>query len=237
MPDLVPRHDRAGHYRARSLSGPLALSFGLHLAVAAGLILLTRQSPSSLQLPLPLPVTLVSVQNPERVAPPVPLPSPVRPAVQARSVEKPKSSSAIPIKDIPAATVSPQDIAVSSEPPDPQPGQYQTPPLQEAGPVSSSAEAVEIVAAQYTAAYLDNPAPGYPEEAYRRQQEGEVRLRVRVGVQGQALTVALERSSGVRALDVAALKTVQRWRFIPARRNAQPIEDTIIVPIRFQLKD
>lgn len=135
------------------------------------------------------------------------------------------------------ATASPQDIAVSSDPPDSLQGQYQASAVREAGPVSSTTEAVEMVAAQYTAAYLDNPAPGYPEEAHRRQQEGEVRLRVRVGVQGQALAVTLERSSGIRILDVAALKTVQRWQFVPARRNTQPIEDTIIVPIRFQLKD
>jgi protein TonB len=82
----------------------------------------------------------------------------------------------------------------------------------------------------------DNPAPSYPASARRRGQEGRVILRVVVLPDGDAGEVVLEKSSGVESLDQAALETVRRWRFSPARRNGRPVSATVQVPIRFALK-
>lgn len=85
------------------------------------------------------------------------------------------------------------------------------------------------------AAYLDNPAPGYPETARRMRQEGTVSLKVLANASGQAAEVTLVASSGIPSLDQAALRAVRRWRFVPARQNGQPIASWVRIPIRFKL--
>jgi protein TonB len=100
------------------------------------------------------------------------------------------------------------------------------------------AEAPEAPAAPavVSAAYLDSPAPRYPDAARRLGQEGTVTLRVLVNADGMPARVALERSSGSPHLDGAALERVRNWRFRPARRGAAPVESWVIVPIVFRLE-
>jgi len=85
------------------------------------------------------------------------------------------------------------------------------------------------------AAYLNNPAPGYPDSARRQRQEGTVYLRVLVSTSGQASQVLVAGSSGVSSLDEAALRAVRRWRFKPASQDGRPISAWVRVPIRFKL--
>jgi protein TonB len=83
--------------------------------------------------------------------------------------------------------------------------------------------------------YRSNPAPEYPAAAKRRREEGEVRLRVTVSPDGRPLRVSLFRSSGHALLDQAAMDAVLRWTFEPARAAGEPVEDRVIVPVRFSL--
>lgn len=88
----------------------------------------------------------------------------------------------------------------------------------------------------FDAAYLNNPRPAYPEAAVRRGVTGVVLLRVLVSVEGRAESVEVERSSGSRLLDDAAIATVKAsWRFVPAKRGGAPVAATVIVPIKFEL--
>ena len=89
----------------------------------------------------------------------------------------------------------------------------------------------------FNAAYLRNPAPRYPLMARRNGEQGTVTLRVRVTRSGEPGSVVLERSSGSAALDAAALATVKEWRFVPARRNGEAVEASVLVPIVFRLRD
>ena len=101
------------------------------------------------------------------------------------------------------------------------------------------APAVEpaVVPPSFVAAYLNNPAPRYPQAAKLRRESGEVRLRVRVMTDGSAGDVQIERSSGSTALDQAARDVVFRqWRFVPARRGDEAVEAWVIVPIVFALR-
>jgi len=86
------------------------------------------------------------------------------------------------------------------------------------------------------AAYLRNPAPGYPDAARRAGEQGTVTLRVWVGRDGLASRVAVAKTSGSPHLDAAALEAVKAWRFTPARRGADAIESWMLVPIVFRLK-
>jgi protein TonB len=82
------------------------------------------------------------------------------------------------------------------------------------------------------------PPPPYPAQALHRHITGEVMLRVRVDTQGRPVSAEIERSSGSRLLDDAALKFVlARWHFIPAVRDGGPVEGDALVPINFVIEN
>ena len=72
--------------------------------------------------------------------------------------------------------------------------------------------------------------------ARRRGEQGTVLLKVLVTREGTAASVSVEMSSGSTGLDEAALEAVRKWRFVPARRGAQPVEAWHLVPIVFRLE-
>ena len=80
-----------------------------------------------------------------------------------------------------------------------------------------------------------NPPPPYPNDAYQRRQEGRVLLEVHVSPRGAVEALRVLQSSGVAALDQAALDTVRDWRFEPARRGGQNVAAVVNIPIRFSL--
>ncbi|MGH7964772.1 MAG: energy transducer TonB [Candidatus Binatia bacterium] len=85
--------------------------------------------------------------------------------------------------------------------------------------------------------YGVNPKPPYPLIARRMGAEGVVVLRVFVHADGSVGRVELSRSSGFNTLDESAVNTVrERWRFLPARQDGQPVESWVEVPIRFVLE-
>lgn len=88
----------------------------------------------------------------------------------------------------------------------------------------------------FNAAYLRNPPPRYPLAARRNGDEGTVMLRVLVAIDGGASRVELDRSSGSASLDSAALEAVRNWRFVPARRGSQNVEDWVRVPVVFRIE-
>ena len=73
--------------------------------------------------------------------------------------------------------------------------------------------------------------------ARQRGQQGVVWLSVEVSAAGECAQASVLRSSGVSALDQAALAAVRRWRFVPARQGQTPVESKVEIPIRFKLSD
>ena len=86
------------------------------------------------------------------------------------------------------------------------------------------------------AAYLNNPKPAYPSMSRRMGEQGKVVLRVLIDAQGVPQQVELKQSSGYERLDQQALETVQRWRFVPGKRNGVPEAMWNVVPIQFVLE-
>ena len=84
--------------------------------------------------------------------------------------------------------------------------------------------------------YLSNPAPIYPSESLRREEQGTVLLRVYVSTDGRALSVEIQRSSGFPRLDDSAMEAVRTWKFVPAKRGGEPIESWVDVPVIFALR-
>ncbi len=93
-----------------------------------------------------------------------------------------------------------------------------------------------LIEARADVASLNNPKPPYPLAARRQGLEGTALLSVHVREDGWCTEVRLKQSSGHASLDNAALTTVQRWRFVPARRGNTPVDSWVDQPIRFRLE-
>lgn len=85
--------------------------------------------------------------------------------------------------------------------------------------------------------FAARPLPPYPSNLLLRRIEGVVALRVTIDPQGRVKQAAIHSSSGYAEMDESALRTVGRWTFTPARRAGMPIEKTVIVPVRFKIRN
>ena len=84
--------------------------------------------------------------------------------------------------------------------------------------------------------YGFTPRPPYPAVAIRRGYEGTVVLNVYVLPGGEPEEVTVFKSSGYKVLDKAALKAVERWKFVPAQRGFKAVSSWVKVPIEFRLE-
>ncbi len=207
-----------------------------HVLVLGGLLLSNSMEPDEASKPEaaammvslvsdPAPEVVEIIPEPERVPEPKPV---IRKAEPVQKVVKPEPVPQ-PAEPVPAAEAVP---AVSAEPtaapvPVPVVAQQEPPVVEEMKEV--------IEPPKFGAAYLHNPAPKYPPLSRRIGEEGRVLLRVLVSANGAAQSVEIEAGSGSARLDQAALDAVKKWRFIPAKRDKEPISAFVIVPIQFTL--
>lgn len=198
-------------------------------AVLLALLLTRPRAPQPLTPPVPLSVRLIQAAV-EQPAPAPASPQPPQPVL--KQTPPPVLVTTPPIPQ-PAAAPAPQPrpaeppAEVSRAEPTPAPAVVETP---------RPAPPAPLVQPRFNADYLDNPKPVYPGLSRRMGEEGEVRLRVYVDAAGNPQQVEIERSSGYPRLDQAALETVKRWRFVPARQGDQPVAAWVIVPIQFTLR-
>jgi protein TonB len=197
-------------------------------------ILLVEMLPMALPLaPGPPEPEPKAVEPEQPVVKPPPPPAPVR-----KRPARPRK--AVPAVETPPAiieeTVSNEPLGAGAEAPAVSsrgtPGDVPS----ESGPVKSGASGGGDLQARFDADYLGNPKPPYPPISRRMREEGRVVLRVLVTADGGAGDVELRASSGSARLDEAALRTVRRWKFIPARRGRTPVQSWVLVPIIFKLE-
>jgi len=173
---------------------------------------------------------------------PAPQPAPRRPTTiepKPQPQLNPDPVIAIP-EETPAPAVTeavpvappPLQTPVPEAPPEPQP-EATAAADDQAAPVPAPPP---VAPPRFDADYLDNPAPAYPSLSRRLREEGTVRLRVYVERDGAPGQLEVQQSSGYPRLDAAALTTVKRWRFVPARRGEAAVAGWVIVPISFQLR-
>ena len=225
--------------------GPRTRVLTLSLAVYGGLLLgaLVFVMVPPVQAS-PVRAVTVALDLFEDQAPPPPSAGLERPSHASSAA--PRSEATVPVptpEEPPPATES---STASNSAPAQGIGQPEGAPSGQAGAVSSkvpvgkaAAVAADSLGAsvppRFDAAYLQNPEPGYPMLSKRLGEEGRVLLRVLVNPEGLAEQVEVRQSSGHPRLDQAALGTVRRWRFIPARRGAERLAAWVLVPLSFQL--
>ncbi len=83
--------------------------------------------------------------------------------------------------------------------------------------------------------YLRAPSPQYPPVSKRLHEQGVVLLRVLIDIDGRALRVEVEQSSGFERLDAEARNAVRRARFKPWTENGRARQAVVLVPIEFGL--
>lgn len=179
-------------------------------------------APPKVETPPPAPVEPVDEPEPvltQQVAPPPPPPIPK---------EKPKPQPKPQPTKVPVAQSTPTTEKTESL-------AQPSPVAASAPPASVPVEQKPLVRAE--ADYLNNPKPSYPRLSKRMGEQGEVRLRVLVAVDGRVASVQLSRSSGFERLDEAALESVKQWRFKPATQGGEPLETWVEVPVKFVLEN
>ena len=77
--------------------------------------------------------------------------------------------------------------------------------------------------------------PKYPPQAVRQRMEGKVILKVLVGLDGKPEEVTVEKSSGYRVLDQAAIAAVKTWVFNAGMKGGSASRGYALVPIEFNL--
>jgi protein TonB len=75
----------------------------------------------------------------------------------------------------------------------------------------------------------------YPREAVLRGIEGRVILFLRISAEGTVTEARIDKSSGHRVLDDAALAHAWKLTFLPARENYRPVATTALYPVTYEL--
>jgi TonB family protein len=75
----------------------------------------------------------------------------------------------------------------------------------------------------------------FPIQAIRNAHEGLVIVLALIGVNGTPTSITIEKSSGWRELDRAAITTVRDWRFTPETVDGVPVEGYARIPINYDL--
>lgn len=81
-----------------------------------------------------------------------------------------------------------------------------------------------------------NPAPDYPDAARAAGIQGTVWVRLTVDATGKVTAARVQESSGYEVLDDAALRTVRRWVFRPARRDGKAVSAQVDKPFEFSIR-
>ena len=86
--------------------------------------------------------------------------------------------------------------------------------------------------------YRDRPLPPrYPDRARSLNQQGVVKIRIKLDHRGDPMDVAVLSSSGYALLDHAAIRAARKWRFEPEIRNGRPVVAFVEMPVEFVLTD
>jgi protein TonB len=177
-------------------------------------------------------VSIIAPPSPEPeivpiVEPPKPEPKPI---VKPKKVVEKILPIEVPVERLVEATTE-----LPKEEPVIQP---EAAPIIPAEPAKAPARAEPVVEdkvepPKFGVSYLNNPAPDYPALSVRKGEEGRVLMRVLVSAEGKAEDVQIEQSSGFDRLDNVAVAAVKKWRFIPAKKNNQPLSAYVLVPMPF----
>ncbi len=92
-----------------------------------------------------------------------------------------------------------------------------------------------LTGASYDQRYADALQPTYPASELRAQTEGNVALRVLIGVDGRVKAIEILRSPSEGLSNATRRHALAKWRFKPATRDGIPVESWKSMTLRFQI--
>jgi len=231
---------QTAEYNERGLAFIIAL--GLHLAWFGLMPNSEKQEPVS--PPQAIMVEWIGDAKTQQVQA-KPFVQPAKPLPE-KAVSKPKTPPKPAKQPNLLSSASRAPAAITAPEPTPEPPRTEPTPTAAAAPSAptpapnstnnSDAASAPITLPKLNADYLNNPAPAYPSVSRHLGEQGKVLLRVLVNSDGRVEQVMLRKSSGYDHLDQAAQETVQKWRFVPARRGEQVVSAWVVVPVSFSLE-
>ena len=204
---------------------------------------LVQSQPEPVAQPIPEPVPDLPVEvDPELAPEPAPAPqAPPTPVATTTAEEaltqatnkKPEEPPLIAAPTPPTAEPPAESTAAPASAPVPAPAAPAAVPSdrREGGSAGNGAldDALHLRA-------LRTDRPEYPEEARRRNEEGTVTCRLTIDSDGRVIEVEVILSSGSKALDAAATRTLKRWRFEPPARLTDRKSVHALQKLTFELK-
>ena len=237
------------------IASSLLFSLSLHLALLAlvgpapgggergPLVIDARLAPPTPEAPRAIP-------EPEPPAPVVP-----QPAMPPITVPRPLLTSNVP-SPAPPLPVAPTPVSPAPTPPPPQATAPPSPPpakpasapttvgaaTAHAGPstpFSIGIDSTWYVARQVDvhARSMDSIVPNYPDQARRRNQEGSLKLRVKIDDLGRVRDVEVVEADLPGVFDEAALEAFRNARFQPAMKDGRPVRYQAYIRVVFKLRD
>ncbi len=227
-------------------SATLLIALALHGGLAAWLSLPSREpfpDPPPLRLSLLAPVTEATadtvpvseapILKPPPAPPPKPKPIPKSQSVTRKSPPEPQHdveptpADTLPVKNVPEPVREPESLPETATP--------ETPPAPMAASTAPLNAAAAVQYEQLLHAWLERHKR-YPRQAKRLRIEGQGLLRIRIDRAGRTQFVSLERRTGNRLLDQAAIEMVRRADpFPPMPEGDSRRELEFIVPVAFML--
>ena len=207
-------HFSSMHHDSGSKAGKFALVVGLHALIAVGGVNMMNNKVISLPS---LPDDLTVFMTPEPVPPPPTPPEPpsLTPKLALPQIVVPKVELEVPPppNDIPVQATT--EVQPMPEPA--QPTQSDV-PAQPTTPSANSGAMRSAVLADANGC----AKPNYPANAARNGETGTVTLALLVGLDGRVTGSRIQKSSGSRDLDRAAVNALSLCQFKPAMHNGVP---------------
>lgn len=174
---------------------------------------------------------IVTEFKPPEPAKPAPPPPPVQPKTPTPPPAQPSpalpSTAPTPLAQAPSAapaiTVAPAQSVPVPVAPAPAPA-----------PAAPARPAVVIASSRVESSCA---APRYPAASERLREEGVVTLRFLISENGQVISGQVDKSSGYKRLDDAALAALSLCKFKPATVDGKPRQDWSALRYRWELKD
>ncbi|MEG3124978.1 energy transducer TonB [Sphingomonas sp. GB1N7] len=207
--------------------GALSVAIGLNGAVLAALIF---SAPELIKRPDPTPFKIINIPIPVP-PPPKPVEKQITPKIERQIVDPP-----------------PLERPVTTDPIAPTRTEYTpTGPTGLEGGVTGGTGSVTppyvpphqpvTIGAKVDPRYARFLQPDYPPGERRMGREGQVMVRVLVGIDGRVKQVEQFSAASAAFFDVTKRQALEKWRFKPATRDGVPQEDWRTMTVTFVLNE
>jgi len=76
----------------------------------------------------------------------------------------------------------------------------------------------------------------YPSQSRTLEEEGQIRVRICVGTNGRVSEATVATPSQFERLNEAAVKLAKQYRFKPATEGGKPVDQCVVLPVKFSLE-